>query len=342
MPSNKIVSALNKALIEEMDKDENVVIIGEDIGLFEGSFRVTEGLFKRYGPSRVKDTPISESTFVGAAVGAAMLGLRPVVEIQFSDFITTCFDPIVNQAAKIHLMLGGQYSVPMVVRAPFGSTTRGAHHCQSFEGLFAQIPGLKVVVPSTPYDAKGLLKSAIRDNNPVLFFEHKLLYGAKSASGKNATVVDQLDELFRPAPDEEYLVPLSSADIKRVGSDVTIVAVGYMVHRAISAAKKLELKGISCEVIDPRTIYPLDKGTIIESVRKTGRLVIVTEAIGNCGFAAEVAAMACSENFFDLDAPVRRVCAKESPMPFSPVCEKYELPSEEEIINACIEICGRF
>lgn len=339
MASTKIVQALNKALREEMDRDENVILMGEDIGVFNGPFRVTEGLYEKYGEERVRDTPISESTMVGMCVGAAMTGLRPVVEIQFEDFITTCFDPIVNHAAKIHLMLGGQYSVPIVIRAPYGSTTRGAHHCQSVEAWFAHVPGLKVIMPSTPYDAKGLLKSAIRDNNPVLFFEHKMLYGAASPGGASPTAVDQLDELFKPAPDEEYLIEIGKADIKRTGKDVTVVALGYMVHKCAEAAKQLSKEGIEVELIDPRTVAPLDMDTIIESVKKTGRLVVVHEATSVCSISSEIAAQIAEKALFELDAPIRRVCAKEAPMPFSPVCEKHALPSDEEILSAIRDVC---
>lgn len=341
MQSTRIVQALRQAIIEEMDKDENVVLLGEDIGVFNGSYRVTEGLLEKYGERRVRDTPISEIAIVGAAIGAAMTGLRPIAEIQFNDFMGCAMDQICNQAAKIRLMMGGQVTVPMVIRAPYGATGRAAQHSQSLEAWFAHIPGLKVVMPSTPYDAKGLMKTAIRDNNPVVFLEHKLLYGATSPGGKAKSVVDDLDQTFKPAPENEYYIEFGHADVKRSGSDVTIVAIGYMVYRAVEAAKKLAAEGIECEIVDPRTIVPLDKQTILNSVRKTGRLVVVTESVGTCGVAAEIAAMVGEDGLFELDAPVRRVCAKNSPIPFAPCCEADALPSTDAIIRAVREICGR-
>ncbi len=339
MESTRIVQALRQAIIEEMDKDERVVLLGEDIGVFNGSYRVTEGLMERYGEKRVKDTPISEIAIVGAAIGAAMTGLRPVAEIQFNDFMGCAMDQICNQAAKIRLMMGGQVSVPLVIRAPYGATGRAAQHSQSLEAWFAHIPGLKVVMPSTPYDAKGLLKTAIRDNNPVIFLEHKLLYGATSPGGKAKSVVEELDQTFKPAPEGEYYIEFGQADIKRDGDDVTIVAVGYMVHRAAEAAKRLAEEGISCEIIDPRTIAPLDKSAILGSIKKTGRLVIVTESSAVCGIAAEIAAVLSEEGIFDLDAPVRRVCAKHFPIPFAPCCESDVLPGVDDIITAVKQIC---
>lgn len=341
MESTKIVQALRQAIIEEMDKDERIVLLGEDIGVFNGSYRVTEGLLDKYGEKRVKDTPISEIAIVGAAIGAAMTGLRPIAEIQFNDFMGCAMDQICNQAAKIRLMMGGQVTVPIVIRAPYGATGRAAQHSQSLEAWFAHIPGLKVVMPSTPYDAKGLMKTAIKDNNPVVFLEHKLLYGATSPGGKAKTVIDDLDQTFKPAPEEEYYIDFGKADIKRQGTDVTIVAVGYMVHRAVAAAKKLAEVGIECEIIDPRTIVPLDKETILNSVKKTGRLVVVTESVGNCGIAAEIAAMVSEEGLFDLDAPVCRVCAKNSPIPFAPQCEADVLPDDSDIVSAVRKICNR-
>ena len=334
MPSTKIVQALRQALIEEMDRDESVVLLGEDIAVFDGSYRVTEGLLKKYGDKRVCDTPISEIAIAGTAIGAAMTGLRPVAELQFNDFMACAMDQICNQAAKIRLMMGGQVQVPVVFRAPYGATGRAAQHSQSLEAWFTHIPGLKVIMPSTPYDAKGLLKAAIRDNNPVVFLEHKLLYGAASPGGKAKTAVDDLDDSFKPAPDEEYVLPIGVADIKREGNDVTIVATGYMVHKAIKAAKRLAEEGIECEIVDPRTLRPLDKDSILRSLGKTGRLVVATESAGTCGFAAEVAAIACNEGVFDLDAPVLRVCAKDSPIPFAPQCEADVIPSEQDVYDA--------
>jgi acetoin:2,6-dichlorophenolindophenol oxidoreductase subunit beta len=334
MESKKIVQALRQALIEEMTKDENVVLLGEDIAVFDGAYRVTEGLLAMFGEERVCDTPISEIAIVGAAIGAALTGLRPVAEIQFNDFFTCAMDQICNQAAKIRLMMGGQVKVPIVIRAPFGAVGRGAQHSQSLEAWFMHTPGLKVVMPSTPYDAKGLLKTAIRDDNPVIFFEHKMLYGSTSPGGKAKTAVDSIDETFRPAPEEEYYIPFGVADIKRSGSDVTVVATGLMVHKAIKAAKELAKEGIEIEVIDPRTLVPLDKETIIKSVEKTGRTVIVSEDVLTCGFASEVAAIISEQALFSLDAPIKRVCADDAPIPFAPNNEMAVIPHEQNIIAA--------
>jgi len=334
MEAKKIVDALNQALREEMDRDERVVLLGEDIAVFEGSYRVTEGLLARYGEKRVKDTPISETAIIGAAIGAAMTGLRPVAEIQFNDFLACGMDQVCNQAAKARFMLGGQVSVPIVIRAPYGATGRAAQHSQSLEAWFVHTPGLKVVMPSTPYDAKGLLKTAIRDDNPVMFFEHKLLYGATSPGGKAKTAVDDLDETFRPAPEEEYTVPFGKCDVKREGKDVTIVATGYMVHSSVEAAKRVEKLGIDCEVIDPRTLVPLDRETILRSVEKTGRLVIVSEDVLSCGVSAEISAMVAEHGIFFLDAPIRRVAVPDTPIPFAPVMEQSVIPQVEQIVEA--------
>jgi pyruvate/2-oxoglutarate/acetoin dehydrogenase E1 component len=334
VPATRIVQALNQALREEMDRDERVVLLGEDIGIFEGAYRVTEGLYKRYGESRVKDTPISEIAIIGAALGAALTGLRPVAEIQFNDFLACGMDQLCNQAAKIRFMLGGQVKVPLVVRAPYGATGRGAQHSQSLEAWFVHTPGLKVVMPSTPYDAKGLLKTAIRDDNPVVFLEHKLLYGATSPGGKAKSAVDDLDEVFTPAPDEEYTIPFGAADVKRQGTDATIVATGIMLHKAIRAAKQLEESGVSCEVIDPRTLVPLDRETITDSVKKTGRLVVVSEDVRSCGITAEVAAVVAEEVLFHLDAPVRRVAVADTPIPFAPGMEQAVIPQVNDIVQA--------
>jgi len=339
MAYTKIVDALRAAIIEEMDADPNVVMLGEDIGVFGGAYRVSEGLLERYGEERVRDTPISEIVIAGAAIGAAMTGLRPIAEFQFNDFMACAMDQICNQAAKIRLMMGGQVSVPLVFRAPYGATGRAAQHSQSLEGWFAHTPGLKVVMPSTPYDAKGLLKAAIRDDNPVVFLEHKMLYGAASPGGKAKSAVDSLGDSFRPAPEEPYLIELGKADVKRAGGDLTIAATGLMVHKAAKAAAELEREGIQCEIIDPRTISPLDIETILLSVEKTGRLLIATEAVGNCGIAAEIAARAAESGLYSLDAPVRRVCAKAAPIPFAPACEADVLPFEGDILAAAREIC---
>lgn len=333
MESKKIVEALRQALIEEMKKDKNVVILGEDIAVFDGAYRVTEGLLDMFGEERVRDTPISEIAIIGTAIGAAMTGLRPVAEIQFNDFMACAMDQICNQAAKIRLMMGGQVKVPMVIRAPMGATGRAAQHSQSLEAWFMHTPGLKVVMPSTPYDAKGLLKTAIEDDNPVIFLEHKMLYGAASPGGKAKTAVDDLDEIFKPAPEEEYTIPFGVADIKKVGSDVTIVATSLMVHKSIKAAKELSKEGIEVEVIDPRTLVPLDKDTILKSVEKTSRLVIVSEDVLTCGFASEVAAVVSEEGLFSLDAPIKRVCSPDTPIPFAPNNEAAVIPQEHNIIE---------
>jgi len=335
MAYTKIVDALRQALIEEMDRDPNVVLLGEDIAIFNGSYRVTEGLYEKYGERRVCDTPISEAAIVGAATGAAMTGLRPVAEIQFNDFMACAMDQICNQAAKIRLMMGGQVKVPMVIRAPYGATGRAAQHSQSLEAWFMHTPGLKIIMPSTPYDARGLLKSAIRDDNPVLCFEHKLLYGATSPGGKAKTAVDDLDaSTFTPSPEEEYLVPLGEAKVVKPGQDVTIVATGYMLHKACAAAVVLAGEGIGAEVIDPRTLVPLDFETIQKSVEKTGRLVIATEDILTCGVSSEIAALVCENAFSSLKAPVVRVATFPTPIPFAPACEDDAIQNQADIENA--------
>ena len=332
--ARSIVQALRMALIEEMERDPSVFLLGEDIAVFGGAYRVTEGLLSRFGDSRVRDTPISEAAIIGAAVGAAMTGLRPVAEIQFNDFLACAMDQIVNQAAKMRFMMGGQVTVPLVIRAPVGATGRAAQHSQSLEAWFMHAPGLKVVFPSTPYDAKGLLKSAIRDDNPVMFFEHKLLYGGSSPGGKAKTAVDGLGEAFRPAPAGEYVVPFGVADVKRPGRDVTVVATGLMVHKALAAAAALAAEGIEAEVIDPRTLVPLDREAIVASVKKTGRLVVVSEDVLTCGVASEIAALAAQEALWSLDAPVVRVSVPDTPIPFAPNNEAAVIPQERTIIHA--------
>jgi len=337
----KIVDALRQAIIEEMERDPNVALLGEDIAVFNGSYRVTEGLYEKYGERRVRDTPISEAAIVGAAIGAAMTGLRPVAEIQFNDFMTCAMDQICNQAAKIRLMMGGQVTVPLVIRAPYGATGRAAQHSQSLEAWFMHTPGLKIIMPATPYDAKGLLKSAIRDDNPVLCFEHKLLYGATSPGGKAKTVVDELDaSVFTPAPEEEYLIPLGEARIVRKGSDVTVIATGYMVHKACDAADALSGEGLSVEVIDPRTLAPFDIDTLLESVRKTGRLVVASEDVLTCGVSSEIAALVCEKAFSYLKAPIARVAAYPSPVPFAPACEADAIPDRSMIEDAVRRVMG--
>jgi acetoin:2,6-dichlorophenolindophenol oxidoreductase subunit beta len=339
MAYTTIVQALRETIREEMRQDPRVFCLGEDIGVFGGAYRVTEGLYEEFGPERIRDTPISEISIAGAAVGAALTGMLPICEFQFNDFFFAGMDQICNQAAKSYLMFGGQASVPVVFRAPIGASGRAAQHSQSLEALFMHVPGLKVVMPSTPYDARGLLKSAIHDPNPVIFLEHKLLYGASSPGGKAKSAVDEMKEFMTPAPEQPYSIALGQADIKRAGSDVTVVATSFMVHRCLALAKRLaEQDGLSLEIIDPRSLVPLDTQTIFASIEKTGRLVIVHEANSRCGFGAELAALAVDACFDWLDAPVKRVAALDTPMPFAPSCEAYVLPSEARIEAAIREV----
>jgi pyruvate/2-oxoglutarate/acetoin dehydrogenase E1 component len=312
------VEALNEALRQEMERDSSIFVIGEDVGVYEGIFGVTKGLFKKFGPDRVIDTPISEAGFIGLCVGAAIAGLRPVVELMFVDFFGVAMDQIYNQAAKLRYMTGGKAKIPLTIRTTIGGGLRAAaQHSQVLYSIFAHVPGLKVIVPSTPYDAKGLLISAIRDDNPKIFFEHKQLYGIKG-----------------PVPEEPYAIPLGKADVKREGKDVTVVAAAYMVHEALKAAEKLEKEGISVEVIDPRTLVPLDKETILTSVKKTGRLVIADEDYDRCGFASWVASIVADEAFGSLKAPIKRVTTPNVPIPFSPPLEDEILPNATKIENA--------
>ncbi len=314
-------AAINEALRQEMRRDPNVYVIGEDVGVFGGCFGVTAGLIDEFGPERVVDTPITESAIVGNALGAAATGLRPVAEIMFMDFVGVTMDQIYNQAAKMRYMFGGKAKIPMVIRAACGAGgSAAAQHSQSLEAWFMHVPGLKVVAPSTAYDAKGLLISSIRDDNPVIFVEHKFIY-----------------DLEGEVPEDAYTVPLGKADVKRQGSDVTIIATMAMVHRALEAAEELSKEGISVEVVDPRTLQPLDGETIIESVKKTHKVVIVHEAVKFAGPGAEIAAMIAEEVFDYLDAPIKRVAAPFTPVPFSPVLEQEYIPSKEKIIAAVRE-----
>lgn len=315
--------ALREALREEMLRDSTVFLLGEDIGKYwGGAFKVTEGLAEEFGEERVRDTPISESAIIGTGVGAAITGMHPVAEIMFGDLTALAMDQIANQAAKIRYMFGGQAKCPLVIRTPFGAGVNiASHHSQSLEAWFMHVPGLYVAVPSTPYDAKGLLKSAIRGNNPVMFCEHKLLYPVEGE-----------------VPDGEYIIPFGVADVKREGEDVTVVATLYMVHKALEAAKILEREGISVEVVDPRTLTPLDKKAIINSVRKTGRLVIVSEDCKTAGVTAEIAAIVAEEAIDYLDAPIKRVAEPDTPIPFSPSLEQYVIPYEKAIIKAVKEV----
>jgi len=327
-----IVEALREALREEMRRDERVILLGEDIGVpggFGGAFTVTLGLEKEFGHHRVLDTPISEAAIAGVAAGAAMGGLIPVADVQYGDFLFLAMDQLANQAAKMRYMSGGKISVPMVFRAPVGASTRGAQHAQSLEAFFMHVPGLKVACPSNPYDAKGLLKTAIRDPNPVLFFEHKLLYGSKGARKEVGGL-----ELLMDVPEEEYLIPFGQAKVVRPGSQVTIVANLLMVHRSLQAARVLAGRAIEAEVIDVRTLAPLDDQTIFDSVRKTARLVIVEEDNLTAGWGAEVAARVADACIGYLDGPIRRVAAPDTPVPFAPVMEQYYVPSVERIVAA--------
>jgi acetoin:2,6-dichlorophenolindophenol oxidoreductase subunit beta len=318
MSKKTYLQALNEALRQEMERDTNVFIIGEDVGQFGGCFGVTQGLYNTFGPERVMDTPITESAIVGTAAGAAASGLRPVAELMFVDFIGVSMDQLFNQAAIMRFMFGGKAKVPMTLRMPQGAGIgAAAQHSQSLEAWFMHIPGLKVVIPSSPYDAKGLLISAIRDDNPVVFLEHKMLYGMEGE-----------------VPDESYTIELGKADIKREGTDVTIVATSLMVYTALAAAEKLAASGISAEVLDPRCLQPLDKDSILASVKKTHALVIAHEAVGFAGPGAEIAAMVAEEGLEYLDAPIRRVAAPFCPVPFSPPLEQAYIPSEQDIIAA--------
>ena len=315
--------ALREALREEMQRDPSVFLLGEDIGRsWGGAFKVTDGLAAEFGDERVRDTLISESAVVGAAVGAAITGMRPVAEIMFGDLTALAMDQIANQAAKIRYMFGGQSSCPIVIRTPFGAGVNiASHHSQSLEAWFMHVPGMYVAVPSTPYDAKGLLKSAIRGVNPVFFCEHKLLYLIEG-----------------DVPKEEYLIPFGVADVKREGSDVTIVATSFMVHKALTAADMLQKEGINTEVVDPRTLTPLDKGTIINSVKKTGRVVIVSEDCKTAGVSAEISAVIAEEAIDCLDAPIKRVTAADTPIPFSPPLEQFVIPNEKTIVKGVREV----
>jgi pyruvate/2-oxoglutarate/acetoin dehydrogenase E1 component len=317
--------AIREALAEEMRRDSRVFILGEDVAEAGTPFKVLSGLVEEFGTKRVVDTPISEAGFTGLAVGAAMTGLRPVVDIMFGDFLTLTMDQMVNQAAKVHYMSGGKWKVPLVMRTTLGAARRSAaQHSQSLHAWFSHVPGLKVVLPSTPYDAKGLLKTAIRDENPVVFFEDKMMYKLKG-----------------PVPAEEYTIPLGVADVKREGHDVTIVATSSMVQLALGAAVLLEEIGISAEVIDPRTTWPLDEKTLIESAKKTSRAIVVDEGYGRYGVTAEIAAVIAEGAFYSLDAPVKRLGAMHVPIPFSPPLEDATVPSERALFDLARSLCKR-
>jgi len=317
--------AIREALREEMLRDPSVFLIGEDIGVYGGAQKVTEGLCKEFGPERVIDTPISEAAIVGLGIGAALAGLRPVAEIMFMDFLPIALEQMLNHMAKMHFLSGGQLKVPLTVRTQFSlGRAHGCQHSQFFPAWFMNIPGLLVALPSTPYDAKGLLKTAIRSNNPVLFIECCVLY----------------HRLKGNVPEEEYTIPFGKADIKKSGNDVTIVAISRMVHEVLAAANELEKKGISVEVVDPRTINPLDKETIINSVKKTGRLIVVSDDNKTGGVAAEISATICEETFDYLDAPIIRISAPDIPIPFSYELEKLYMPDKDDIIKAVTKLIG--
>jgi pyruvate/2-oxoglutarate/acetoin dehydrogenase E1 component len=316
--------AIKEALAEELRRDPRVVVMGEDVAEAGTPFKVLSGLVEEFGKERVIDTPISEPGFTGIGVGAAMTGLRPVVDIMFGDFMTLIMDQIVNQAAKVHYMSGGAWKVPMVVRTTMGAGRRSAaQHSQSLHAWPSHVPGLKVVVPSTPYDAKGLMKTAIRDDNPVIIFEDKMMYTLKG-----------------PVPTGEYTIPFGIADIKRAGRDITIVATSSMVQVSLAAAKLLEEVGISAEVIDPRTTWPLDENTLIESVKKTSRAIVVDEGYYRYGVTAEIAAVIAQGAFYNLDKPVRRLGAMHVPIPFSPPLEDVTIPTERLVFDVAREMCS--
>ena len=315
--------AIRQAMCEEMRRDENVFFMGEDIGTYCGAFGVSKGMLEEFGEERVIDTPISETAYVGAGIGAAVTGMRPIVELMFSDFVAVCYDQIINQAAKMHFMFAGKVTVPMVIRtAAGGGTGAAAQHSQSLEQMYCHIPGLKVVAPSTPYDAKGLLKTAIRDNNCVVFLEQKKLYRTKGE-----------------VPDEEYTIPLGVADVKREGKHVSLITYGRCVQMCLEVAEKLEKEGIEAEVLDLRSLSPLDKDAIIKTAKKTGHVVIVHESVTFAGFGGEICGViADSEAFYHLDAPIKRVGALFCPIPFNPVLESSVLPNVERIEQAVREV----
>jgi acetoin:2,6-dichlorophenolindophenol oxidoreductase subunit beta len=323
------VEAIRETIREEMLRDDRVFCIGEDIGVpggFGGAFTATLGLSEEFGHERILDTPISEAGLVGAAIGAAIAGMRPIADVQYSDFLFCAMDQVINQAPKIRYMSGGTIKVPMVLRAPVGATQRGAQHAQSVESYFMHCPGWKIACPSNAYDARGLLKTAVRDDNPVLFFEHKKLYGAKGIRKVSGSLDASSD-----IPDEEYLLPFGQARIAREGKDVTILATLRMVFEATWAAEDLAAEGISAEIIDPRTLVPFDYNTLYQSIKKTRRLVIVHEDNYTGGWGAEIAARVSDEIFDYLDAPVKRVAAPDTPPPFSTPMENFYVPDKERI-----------
>jgi len=334
-------AAIREALRQEMSRDKSIIVFGEDVGLFGGIFGCTKGLQDEFGEDRVRDTPISEAAIIGAAIGAALTGIRPVAEIEFFDFIGCAMDQVVNQLAKIRYMFGGQLKVPVVIRTPAGSrypvACGAAQHSQSLEAWFMHVPGLKVVTPSTPYDAKGLLITAIRGDDPVMFIEHKLLYYVR----RMPTLREKYPSMICHVPEEEYTIPFGQADVKREGKDATVIATMMMVHKAINAANQLAKEGINIEIIDPRTLAPLDKKAIINSVKKTNRAIVVSEDCKTGGVAAEIASIIMEEVFDYLDAPVKRVSCLDVPIPYSPVLEAVAIPQEQDIITAVKETISK-
>lgn len=318
------IDAIRLAIKEEMERDDQVFILGEDVGRKGGVFKATDGLYEQFGEQRVLDTPLAESAIAGVAIGAAMVGMRPIAEMQFADFILPAVNQIVSEAAKIRYRSNNDWSCPLVVRAPFGGGIHGAlYHSQSVEALFSGTPGLKIVIPSSPYDAKGLLKAAIRDEDPVLFFEHKKAYRL----------------LKEEVPEDDYIIPIGKADVKRVGDDITVITYGLAVHYALQAAEKLSNEGIDVHVLDLRTVYPLDKQSIIEAASKTGKVLLITEDNKEGSILSEVAAIIVEHCLFDLDAPIKRLAGPDVPaMPYAPPMEKYFMINTEKIENAMREL----
>ena len=316
--------AIREAIAEEMARDQNIFLIGEDVAAAGSVFKVLVGLLDEFGPERVIDSPISEAGIAGIGVGAAITGMRPIVDIMFGDFTTLVMDQLINQAAKTHYMSGGKLKVPMVLRTTLGASRRSAaQHSQSLHALFSHIPGLKVAMPATPYDAKGLMKSAIRDDNPVVIFEDKMLYQEKG-----------------PVPEEEYTLPLGQADVKRTGEDITIVATSSMVYVALEAAEKLDSIGISAELIDPRTTNPLDTQALIQSAQKTSRALVLDEGYSQYGVTGEIASVIADGAFYYLDAPVKRIGAMNVPVPFSPAMEDLTIPNADYVVETAKTLCG--
>jgi len=317
--------AVNEAIAEELRRDPSVFLIGEDVAEAGTPFKVLSGLVDEFGAERILDSPISEAGITGIGLGAAMTGMRPIVDIMFGDFMTLVMDQLVNQAAKIHYMSGGRLKAPLTVRTTLGATRRSAaQHSQSLHALVAHVPGLKVVLPSTPYDAKGLFKSAIRDDNPVVVFEDKMMFAVEG-----------------PVPEEEYVLPLGVADVKREGEDITLVATSSMVYVALDAAEQLAADGVNAEVVDPRTLVPLDRETIVASARKTGHAIVVDEGHRGYGAGAELAALIAEDAFYDLDAPVRRLCARDVPIPFSPALEDLTVPTADTVAAEARDLVGK-